>query len=152
MIIRYLPVYSFFRFLWLLLRRKIHFPKERIGEERKSGENRKFRVFRYIIVEENKNRSKRQKTTLIVQFQISSMTPNQNIRFSRIPIPFFAGLPGFRSKLWLVDEQRGYYQGIYEWDTEKDAQKYASSFAMNFMKRRAVPGTVTYEIQRKETK
>jgi hypothetical protein len=34
----------------------------------------------------------------------SHMSPRQNKLFSLLPIPFFVGLPGFRSKLWMVNE------------------------------------------------
>jgi hypothetical protein len=31
-------------------------------------------------------------------------------------IPLFGGFPGLVSKLWLADDERGRYRGLYEWD------------------------------------
>lgn len=38
----------------------------------------------------------------------------------------FAGFPGFRSKLWLEDEDTRIYRGVYQWDGEEDAASYAA--------------------------
>jgi hypothetical protein len=43
-----------------------------------------------------------------------------------IHTPLFAGFPGFRSKLWLEDEDTRIYRGVYQWDGEKDAAIYAA--------------------------
>lgn len=40
--------------------------------------------------------------------------------------PLFAGFRGFRSKLWLEDENTRIYRGVYQWDGEKDAAAYAA--------------------------
>jgi hypothetical protein len=74
------------------------------------------------------------------------MTTAQNKRFSLLPIPFFIGLPGFRSKLWMADVATGDCQGLYEWDTVQDAETYAHSFAMKFMMMRSVPGSVSWTV------
>jgi hypothetical protein len=43
-----------------------------------------------------------------------------------IHTPLFAGFPGFRSKLWLEDEDTRVYRGVYQWDGERDAAGYAA--------------------------
>ena len=62
------------------------------------------------------------------------------------PVPFFVGLPGFRSKLWAVDPSTGECQGTYQWATAADAGNYAGSFAMRFMTRWSAPGSLSYRI------
>jgi hypothetical protein len=74
------------------------------------------------------------------------MSHAQNVRFSRLPMPFFLGLPGLRSKLWLYNQQTGDSCGLYEWDTIQDAQNYKNSFAAQFMARRSVPGSVSFTV------
>ena len=37
----------------------------------------------------------------------------------------FAGFPGLVSKLWLADDERGRYRGLYEWDGPQRAEAYA---------------------------
>jgi hypothetical protein len=50
-------------------------------------------------------------------------------RFRReclIHTPLFAGFRGFRSKLWLEDEDTRIYRGVYQWDGARDAAAYAA--------------------------
>ena len=44
---------------------------------------------------------------------------------SLLNTPLFAGFPGFVSKLWLADDERGRYRGLYEWDGPQLAHNYA---------------------------
>jgi hypothetical protein len=37
------------------------------------------------------------------------------------------GFPGFVSKLWLANDERGVYRGVYEWDGQERAEHYARS-------------------------
>ena len=78
------------------------------------------------------------------------MSPRQNKLFSLLPVPFFVGLPGFRSKLWMLNEASGDFQGIYEWDSVEHAKNYADSFAMKFMTMRSARGSVSYMILTKQ--
>jgi hypothetical protein len=86
-----------------------------------------------------------------VRFHLANMSPAANKIFLNLPVPFFAGLPGFRHKLWLFDPASGDFRGCYEWDTVEDARNYAGSFAVNFMKGRSVPGSVSYKIMDRRT-
>ena len=43
-----------------------------------------------------------------------------------IHTPLFAGFRGFRSKLWLADEDTRIYRGVYQWDGARDAANYAA--------------------------
>ena len=69
-----------------------------------------------------------------------------NKKLSLIPIPFIIGAPGFRSKRWMLGQETGEFQGVYEWDTMAAAEAYMTSFAIRLMKRRAIPGTLLHEI------
>jgi hypothetical protein len=40
---------------------------------------------------------------------------------------FFAGFPGFESKLWLRHDERGRYRGLYQWDGSDQAEYYAAA-------------------------
>jgi len=84
------------------------------------------------------------------RFHVKGMGPAVNEWFSWLPIPFFAGLPGFRRKLWLLDPASGDFSGYYEWQTTEDANTYARSFAMRFMTNRSVPGSVSARVIRRE--
>ncbi|MHA1473686.1 MAG: hypothetical protein ACTSRX_06735 [Promethearchaeota archaeon] len=110
------------------------------------SDGQKFKIFRQVIKKPSKKQTFHPKALFKVRFIVENMSMKQNIRFSRFPIPFFIGLPGFRSKLWTFSEETKYFQGIYEWDTIKHAEKYSTSFAMKFMTRRSKPGSVNSSI------
>jgi hypothetical protein len=82
----------------------------------------------------------------MVRFRLSGMNVENNKRFSWLPVPFFIGLPGLRSKLWTINHQNNYFQGIYQWENEEYARKYSQSFAYSFMSRRSVKGSVSFKI------
>lgn len=138
------PCGSFFKSLSYLMTGNLSFPKERIGETYIMEDGRKFTVFRHVVVKSGL--ISQSPAIFKVRFLLANMTPERNKLFSIIPIPFFIGLPGFKAKLWMIDEENGYFQGVYEWDSLLSAQNYSKSFAMKFMIKRSIPGTVNYEI------
>ena len=109
-------------------------------------DGQEFVIFRQAFVDPRKDQPEAPQATFRVQFYVAHMTPKQNRLFSLLPIPFFVGLPGFRLKLWILNEASGNFQGIYEWDTVEDAHNYASSFAMKFITMRSVSGSTSYSI------
>lgn len=142
------PFHSLIRVIGYFLTGRLHFPKERLAEVLTLPTGQQYSIFRQVVVDPDPKQPKRPEALFRVQFHLENMTPQQNKFFSIIPIPFFVGLPGFRSKLWTSDEETGDFQGIYEWDTMQDAKNYANSFAMKFMTRRSRPGSVRFEISR----
>ena len=42
-----------------------------------------------------------------------------------VTTPFFVGVGGFRSKLWMYDPATGDYAGLYDWDDPRRARAYA---------------------------
>lgn len=59
--------------------------------------------------------------------------------------PLFVGFPGFVSKLWLTDDERGRYRGIYEWDGPERADHYARAL-WRVLALVSVPGTIHYVV------
>ncbi len=140
------PLLSFLKTHWYLLSGRLHFPKERVDETFTLGDDQVFMIFRQVIVNRPKGEPPMPGALFRVRFRVADMTPDQNKRFSILPIPFFIGLPGFRSKLWMHDHATGESQGVYQWDTVDNAQNYANSFAMKFMTRRAESGSISHEV------
>ena len=145
------PFHSFLKTIVYALGGRIHFPKDCIGEALAMEEGQEFVNFRQVIVDPNQDQPAKPGATFRVRFHVAHMSAKQNKLFLLLPIPLFVGLPGFRSKLWMLNETNGDFQGVYEWDTVQDAEKYAVSFAMKFMTMRSVPGSVSYEIIPKQT-
>ncbi len=129
-----------------MLTGRFHRNKKRIGEIIKMDDEKEYRVFRQVIIDPGRGKTAKPGAILRIRFNFAHGTPNQNQRLSLIPIPFIAGLPGFRSKTWAIEKTSGGFMGIYEWQTIQDAEIYKQSFAIKLMIKRAVPGTVVFEI------
>lgn len=142
------PFVSVFRTLSHMFHGRLHFPRDRIGEVIQMYDGEEFTIFRQVIVDPTPKQPAKPQAEFRVLFKVTRMSAQQNKPFSLIPIPFITGLPGFRSKLWMVNENTGFNQGLYEWDTVEEATFYANSFAMQFMRNRSIPNSVTYEIHR----
>lgn len=121
---------------------RLHFPKDRIGEHITMDDGQTFSIFRHAVTDSRAPPGSR----FIVRFKLAGMCPGMNKPFSLIPMPFCIGVPGFRSKLWTLNSETGYFQVIYEFRTARDAENYAGPSAMKFMKGRSVPGSVSYRI------
>ena len=139
------PVSSLVRAIYLLMQRRIHFPKDRLGDIIGQGED--FEIFRHMTLDPGKDQPEKPGAIFKVRFQFASMSPEMNIKTSLIPIPFIVAQPGFRSKTWLLGRESGEFQGVYEWDTVASAENYWTSFPMKLMKRRAVPESLSYKIE-----
>ncbi len=137
---------SFLRTHYYVLRRRLHFPKDRNGELVTTADGKKYVILRGVTVDPKKSKSETPSIVLKVQFDFKSGSANKNKRLSVIPIPFIAGYPGFRSKHWMIHEPSGGFQGIYEWDTLENVENYKNSFAIKLMTKRAVLGSVNFEI------
>jgi hypothetical protein len=139
------PISSFFHCIGLLAAGRLHFPRQRVGEAIiLDGE--RWVVFRQAVVDPPNGQPARPGSIFRPRFHIAGMSVRQNKLFSLIPIPFFVGLPGFRSKLWLYQPESGDFSGYYEWDRVIDAENYRHSFAAEFMTRRSVPGSVSFQV------
>lgn len=144
------PLHSVVNTLRYALSGRLHFPGVRVGESFIMDDGRSFVIFRQAMVDPRPGQPERPGAVFIVRFHLANMSPRLNKVFSLLPIPFFIGLPGFRSKLWTMDEGNGDFQGIYEWDTVQDAENYACSFAMKFMARRSLPRSISFQIRPNE--
>ena len=139
------PFSSVVRAIYLLMQRRIHFQKDRLGDT--IGEGEELEIFRHMTLDPGKDQPEKPGAIFKVRFRFASMSPEMNIRTSLIPIPFIVTQPGFRSKMWALSRESGEFQGIYEWDTVTSAENYWTSFPMKLMKRRAVSESLFYEIE-----
>jgi hypothetical protein len=133
------------RALWLRLRGRVHFPRDRIGEI-VAGDEENYRVFRQMVVDPAVDEARPPGAGFDVRFRFARFSPAANRRLSGIPMPFIAVQPGFRSKTWMVGERSGAFRGVYEWSTVEDAERYRDSFPMRLMRRRAIERTLEQSI------
>ena len=66
-------------------------------------------------------------------------------RESLLNTPLFVGFPGFVSKLWLANDERGRYRGVYQWDGPQRADHYARAL-WRVLALVSVPGSIHYTV------
>ncbi|MBA4385407.1 MAG: hypothetical protein C0410_11775 [Anaerolinea sp.] len=140
------PVNSLFQFLKMVFLNRVHFLKNRVGQVYDLGDGLEWVIFREMKIDPLPNEPAIAEVHFRPRFHVAGMSLKKNILFSIFPIPFFAGLPGFRSKLWLYNLATGDFSGWYEWVTARDAENYSKSFAVKFMTNRSIPGSVSFQI------
>ena len=79
----------------------------------------------------------------MIRFRFKSFPQELNRLLSLIPVPLIGGFPGFRQKIWMVDEDTGDWQGLYEWESAEAVESYRRSFVLGVMNRRAVPSSIS---------
>ena len=109
----------------LIWQRRMHLPSQRVGMRLRFADGTSTRVFRETIVDRGPTADP---CVLVVEFRLRAVRGRGHAAFRReslLNTPLFAGFPGFVSKLWLADDERGRYRGLYEWDRPRLAENYA---------------------------
>ena len=83
---------------------------------------------------------------LHVTFAVKRLSFWQRVLLPVLSIPFYAGAPGFISKVYFVNPEAHAFGGWYTWETKEDAGRYIESYAGEFMRRNALPGTLAFDI------
>ena len=123
-----------------LLSGTLRMSREFVGRETRIDKDQVFTIFRQI-----KNRKARisgDHVTFVVQFKFARLSHQANKLASIIPMLLIAGFPGFIQKLYAVNIENGYWQGMYEWKSVKHLEAYKNSFVYRMMNKRALKGTV----------
>ncbi len=123
-----------------------HAPKDQIGKVFTNPDGQEFVIFKQTVLDPTPGEPQKPEAMFRVQFRVPKISPWRDRLIISLKSPVFVALPGFRSKLWMVDEKNRTYQGVYEWSTLQDAENYVHSYSMEFMTEVAVPGGLCYEI------
>lgn len=127
-----------------LLRGRIHFPKKYVGRVLTMEDGQEYTVFRHLMISPKKQTDPKM-TVFRVRFEFANLSPRINRRLSMIPAPFLIARPGFRQKIWTMNEN-GHFQGIYQWESNEFAEEYSGSFIFKVMTKRSAPDSLSYEI------
>ena len=109
----------------LIWQRRMHLPPQRVGMRLRFADGTSARVFRETVVDRGATADP---CVLVVEFRLRAVRGRGHAAFRReslLNTPLFAGFPGFVSKLWLADDERGRYRGLYQWDGPRLAENYA---------------------------
>lgn len=135
---------SLIRYIYLCLTSKILYPINFLGKQITMEDKMTFKIFRHLSVKrENYNNIG---SIFIVRFKFSKLNHKANILTSLLPIPLIVGHPGFNDKLWMIDWETGYWQGVYQWDSVENIENYKKSFILKVMNKRSLKDSITYNI------
>jgi hypothetical protein len=109
-------------------------------------DNSKYRIFRHITIKNVENDA--ETTVFIVSFKFARLSHKANKKASIIPMLLITGFPGFVKKIYAVNPENGYWQGMYQWKSLRHLEEYKKSFVFRIMNRRAIPGSInSFEIE-----
>ena len=126
--------------LFQLLIAKLKLKKQYIGKSVKMTDGQLFKIFRHItrypLIESSDN------IVFIVRFKFARLSHKANKIASIIPMLIIAGFPGFMTKIYAVNPENGYWQGMYQWKSWKHLEAYKKSFIYRMMNNRAIKGSL----------
>ena len=123
-----------------LLTGRLRLSDKYLGDEVRNKDGNVFIVFRNIKTQ--KQISTPDACVFVVSFKFARLTHKANKLVSLIPMLIIAGYPGFIQKMYAVNKENGYWQGMYEWKSKHHLEAYKKSFVFRMMKKRAKAGTV----------
>ena len=129
----------------LIRQHRMHLPTEQVGRRLRFADGTTARVFRETVVDRGGTADP---CVLVVEFRLRAVRGRGHAAFRReslLNTPLFAGFPGFVSKLWLADDERGRYRGLYEWDGPRLAENYARAL-WRVLALVSVPGSIHYVV------
>ena len=131
----------------LLARRGLVMPRDRVGTRLAVADGTTSVVFRETAATHPRPPGG---AVLVVRFRLRWIGDARwaHAVFRRaclVNTPLFAGFPGFRTKLWLIDPATGVYRGLYEWDDVRGAVRYAERLR-HVLALVTCPGSVSYEV------
>lgn len=147
------PIRSALVALFLWIGGRLQFPRDRIGDVVIAESGQQFTVYRETtIVEAGRRTNDGDAVVLVFRFHLRFM-PDPIVPYavrvfeplSILTTPFFVGIPGFETNIWLFDHETGDYEGPYQWRTAEDATRYAEALTA-LMSVLSIPGSVSYEI------
>ncbi len=116
-----------------------------VGMRLRFADGTSARVYRETVVDRDATRDP---CVLVVGFRLRAVRGRGHAVFrweSLLNTPLFVGFPGFVSKLWLADDERGRYRGLYEWDGPQRAEAYARAL-WRVLALVSVPGSIHYVV------
>ncbi len=121
----------------------LRFERRYLGRVFVMEDGQRFRVFRHLSFRGGRTESEVSPAVFVVRFKFARFSQGLNRLLSLIPVPLIGGYPGFRNKLWMVQEETGFWQGVYEWESTEAVETYRRSFVLGAMSRRAEPGSIS---------
>lgn len=123
-------VKALFRSVGYLLRGRIRFPRHRLGDILELPDGDRFVCYRETALQPAVADTRDDGVVLVFGLQGADGETSETLRSvlfdpaANVATPFFAGMPGFRRKLWLAGTREGEFLELYEWATTEDAERF----------------------------
>lgn len=137
---RRLPPVCLFLSLFRLITGKLRYSDQFMDKIIEMDDHSNFQVFRHITEQEVTFTSKF--TVFVVSFKFSHLSHRANKLASIVPMLLITGYPGFVKKIYAVNPENGYWQGMYQWESIEYLEEYKESFVFKVMNKRAIPNTI----------
>jgi hypothetical protein len=127
----------------LLRQHRMHLPTAHVGMRLRFADGTSARVYRETVIDRGATADP---CVLVVVFRLRAVRGRGHAAFrweSLLNTPLFAGFPGLVSKLWMADDERGRYRGVYEWEGPRRAEAYARAL-WRVLALVSVPGSIHY--------
>jgi hypothetical protein len=109
----------------LIATRRLHEPSANVGRRVAWADGSTAVVYRETVADVTPTDTP---TTLVVSFRLRGVRRERLHRLFRLESELntilFAGFPGFVSKLWFANDERGVYRGLYDWRDPASAEEY----------------------------
>ncbi len=112
-----------------LLDGSVRFPRGRLGDVLESPTGDAFIVYRETALAGHDDASS-DRVVLVFRMAVRGREAGETVRdvlfdpLANVATPFFAGMSGFRRKLWLAGERPGEFLELYEWASRADAEAF----------------------------
>lgn len=130
----------------LLVGGRVRTPVDAVGRRLRFADGTSAPVYRETVI--GRRGAPVAPCTLVVGFRLRGVRGRGHAAFraeSLLNTPLFVGFPGFVSKLWLADDERGTYRGVYEWDGPERAHAYARAL-WRVLELVSVAGSIGYVV------
>ncbi|MFT4923373.1 MAG: hypothetical protein ACI8XM_002599 [Haloarculaceae archaeon] len=114
-----------------LLDGRVRFPQDRLGDALELPDGNTFVVYRETALSSDTVPSG-DGVVLVFRMEVTDPEAGETLRevlfdpFANVATPFFAGMPGFRRKLWLAGQRQGEFLELYEWASREDADRFVA--------------------------
>ena len=138
--IRKMPVVCLIIACFQLLSGRLRLTKNYLNKMIHMNNGNRFLIFRHISTYPL-NQSD-EDCVFIVSFKFSHLSYKANKLTSIIPMLMIAGFPGFIAKIYAVNPENGYWQGMYQWKSPEHLEAYQKSFVFKIMNKRAITDSI----------
>lgn len=123
-------VKALLRSVGYLLTGRIRFPRHRLGNVLELPDEDRFVCYRETALQPAVAGAREDGVVLVFGLQGADRATSETLRSvlfdpaANVATPFFAGMPGFRRKLWLAGTKDGEFLELYEWAAVEDAERF----------------------------